>query len=77
MAQMNLHITPEFERALRRFMRVRGLTNKSEAIRAAVREAAERDGRAGRADFRSWVGAGCAAPLNPRPRFTSDDDLWR
>jgi hypothetical protein len=26
-------------------------------------------------DFRQWVGQGNAAPLNPAPRFGTDDDL--
>lgn len=77
MAQLNLHLTPEFERALKRFMRLRGLTSKSEAVRTAVREAAVRDARKGHADFRTWIGAARAAPVNPHPRFSSDDDLWR
>lgn len=77
MAQLNLHLTPEFERTLKRFMRLRGLRNKSEAIRTAVREAAERDRHAAPADFRAWLGAGRGAPLNPHPRFVTDDDLWQ
>lgn len=40
MAQINLHVTPEFEDALDTLMRARGLRSKSEAIRHAVREAA-------------------------------------
>ena len=40
MAQVNLHVTPEFEEALDALMRGRALGSKSEAIRLAVREAA-------------------------------------
>lgn len=40
MAQLNLHVTPEFERALTALMRGRGLASKSQAIRDAVQEAA-------------------------------------
>jgi Arc/MetJ-type ribon-helix-helix transcriptional regulator len=40
MSQINLHTTPEFERDLDILMRTRGMKNKSEAIRCAVREAA-------------------------------------
>lgn len=40
MAQVNLHVTEEFEAALEALMRGRGLRSKSEAIRLAVREAA-------------------------------------
>jgi Arc/MetJ-type ribon-helix-helix transcriptional regulator len=38
--QMNLVVTPEFERALQRLMKRRGFTTKSEAVRAVVEEAA-------------------------------------
>jgi hypothetical protein len=27
-------------------------------------------------DFRTWVGQGNTAPLNPAPRFKDDNDLW-
>ena len=27
-------------------------------------------------DFTSWIGLALKAPLNPQPRFSSDDDLW-
>lgn len=41
MAQINFHTTPEFEQALAALMKARGLRSRSEAIRAAVQEAAE------------------------------------
>lgn len=77
MAQINLHVTPEFEQALRRLVRLRGLPSKSEAIRSAVLEALEREAeRRPPTDFRGWLGAATAAPLNPSPRFSSEDELW-
>lgn len=27
-------------------------------------------------NFAKWLGAGNAKPLNPSPKFKSDDDLW-
>lgn len=75
--QINIHVTPRFERALLRLMRARGLKNKSEAIRLAVEEAADRANAGARTDFATWRGAGLAAPTSERPRFTSDDDLWK
>jgi hypothetical protein len=78
MSQINLHAKPEFERDLARFMRLRGLRTKSEAIRLAVREGLERAQAApARKSFTAWAGAGLAAAPNPEPRFRSDDDLWR
>lgn len=41
MAQINFHTTPEFEQALAALMKARGLKSRSEAIRAAVLEAAK------------------------------------
>jgi Arc/MetJ-type ribon-helix-helix transcriptional regulator len=78
MSQMNLQLTPEFERNLRRFMRLRRLQNKSEAIRLAVQEALERSlGPARQVDYAQWLGAANQSALNPHPRFASHDDLWR
>ena len=75
MRQLNLNVTEEFERDLRRFMRQKGIAKQSEAIRQAVREAAKTSSAA-HSDFRSWLGLGLKAPLNPKPRFRSEDDLW-
>jgi hypothetical protein len=78
MSQINLHVKPEFERDLARFMRLRGLRNKSEAIRLAVREGLERARAAPpRKSFERWAGAALSVTPNPSPRFGSDDDLWR
>lgn len=77
MAQLNMHMTPEFADDLDRFMRARKLANKSEAIRLAVREGLERAlDEAGCTDFRSLIGAATRAPVAARPRFTSHDQLW-
>ena len=56
-------------------MRQKGIVKQSEAIRQAVREAAAKTGLA-QSDYRSWLGLGLKAPLNPKPRFRSEDDLW-
>ena len=76
MRQLNLNVTPEFERDLRRLMRQRGISNKSDAIRGAVADAAARHAANMNCDFRSWLGLGLKAPLNPKPRFHGEDDLW-
>ena len=76
MRQLNLNVTEQFERDLRRFMRQKGITKQSEAIRQAVREAAAKTSITSHADFRSWLGLGLKAPLNPKPRFRGEDDLW-
>ena len=76
MGQLNLNVTPEFERDLRRFMREKGIAKKSEAIRQALREAVAKASATPHSDYRSWLGLGLKAPLNPKPRFRSEDDLW-
>jgi len=76
MRQLNLNVTPEFERDLRRFMREKGIAKKSDAIRQALHEAVAKGGGSSRSDFRSWLGLGLKAPLNPKPRFRSEDELW-
>ena len=77
MPQLNIHLTPEFQRCLSEYMRLRQLKTKSEAVRQAVREALE-EARCDRptADFKSWLGIGNRSPQNPQPQFHSDDDLW-
>lgn len=42
MGQVNINVTPEFDRALTSLMAARGLTNKFKAIDMAIAEAAER-----------------------------------
>jgi hypothetical protein len=77
MAQINLHVTAEFEEALSEFMRLRRVPTKSDAIRLAVKEAAQRESEHRRAtDFSRWLGLARRAPENPAPRFRTDDDLW-
>lgn len=77
MPQFNLHLTPDFEKAIDELMRLRRIRTKSDAVRVAVLEAVERERRSRRApDFSTWLGLGCKAPENPSPRFRSDDDLW-
>jgi len=74
MKQLNLNVTPEFARDLRAFMKERKIKRKSDAIRLAVRELAERSRK--NFDFRSWIGLALSDHPNPNPRFKSEDDLW-
>ncbi len=77
MAQVNLHVTEQFERELRRFMRARGIPTKSAAIRTAVHEGSERSARtSGRIDYLTWVGLARRGRAKRR-RFATHDDLWR
>ncbi len=77
MAQLNMHLTPEFEDSLATFMRVRGLRTKSEAIRVAVREGLQRALQQTRTtDFAAMRGLATAVPENPDRRFRDEDELW-
>jgi hypothetical protein len=76
MKQLNLNVTPEFERDLKLFMKRKGIKRKSDAIRTALRELAERSGAKSDCDFHSLLGIGLQAPLHPNPRFKTEDDLW-
>jgi len=76
MPQLNIHLTPEFEEALSEYMRLKRVKTKSDAVRLAVQEAVEREKRLRIVpDFSQWIGLALQAPLNPHPRFRSDDDL--
>jgi Arc/MetJ-type ribon-helix-helix transcriptional regulator len=56
MAQINLHVSADFEASLEALMRGRGLRSKSEAIRLAVQEAAARYQAPPRRDFSQLQG---------------------
>jgi hypothetical protein len=77
MAQLNINVTDDFEKNIKDFMRIRGISSKAEAIRIAIREGLDRSIQQARVtDFSKWIGLGCEAPENPNPRFASDDELW-
>ena len=76
MKQLNLNVTPDFERDLRNYMRLKSIPNKSDALRQALREAVARDSNHKEYDYRKWLGLGLKAPLSRRRRFKSEDDLW-
>jgi metal-responsive CopG/Arc/MetJ family transcriptional regulator len=77
MGQLNINMTPEFEKDLETYMREQGISQKSEAIRRAIHEAAlRRQMERQKVDFRSWRGLALKSAPNPKPRFKNEDDLW-
>lgn len=77
MSQININVTPEFAKNLSRYMKKRGIRQKSEAIRKAVHEVAEKVETSTReGEFRNLLGIGLKAPVNPNPRFKTEDELW-
>jgi hypothetical protein len=77
MAQLNLNITPEFKKDLEKYMRQRGISTKSEAIRMALHELVTMLNVSKKSDFDSWLGAGLKAELKSTRKFKSEDDLWK
>ncbi len=78
MGQLNMNTNEAFERNLSRFMKLRGIATKSEAIRVAIQEGVENAlEKRKKPDFDAWLGAGLGPGLNPNPKFASDDDLWK
>lgn len=77
MSQININSNPIFDKSLSDYMRLTGISQKSKAIREALREAlALHSSKKNQVDFSQWLGAGLKAGLNHKPRFKSDDDLW-
>lgn len=77
MSQLNLHMTVAFEQELKKLMQVKAIKTKSEAIRMAVKESLERATYQNKKfDFSKWQGLATQTPINPNPRFSSDDELW-
>lgn len=78
MTQLNIHITDEFENELQKFMKIRHLKTKAEAIRTAIKEGLERSvSNIKSTDFSTWLGLGKQIPTNKKIKFKSDDDLWK
>lgn len=78
MSQLNIHMTPTLEHDLRKFMKVRHLKSKAEAVRTALKESLERSlPNVSSVDFSSWQGLAKKVPANQNPQFHSGDDLWK
>ncbi len=78
MSQLNIHMTATLEHDLQKFMKVRHLNSKAEAIRTAIKESLERSfPKANAVDFSSWKGLAKKIPTNENPKFDSDQDLWK
>ncbi len=75
MTQLNINMTPEFEALLKQYMEMNNIQHKSVAIRKAVEQAVNNPSDKKTA-FHELMGAAQKAPLNPHPKFNSDDDIW-
>lgn len=78
MSQLNIHMTPLFEHALREFMKLRHISTKAEAVRTAIQEGLEHAAYGTKkTDFSSWMGLAKQVPENRKPKFSSSDELWK
>jgi len=78
MGQLNIHMTPTFEKNLLRLMKVRHIKTKAEAIRIAINETLNHSiHQIKPVDFSTWIGLAKNIPVNSKPKFKSDDDLWK
>jgi len=75
--QLNINISDDFQKDLEAFMQARGIKTKSEAIKLAIKEAANLARRQQTTDYQSWLGSGLKADLNETRRFNTEDDLWK
>ncbi|MEK7748222.1 MAG: hypothetical protein AAB300_04020 [Nitrospirota bacterium] len=77
MKQLNINITPQFEKDLKLYMKRSNLTQKSEAIRLAIEESAARLKKTdSQMEYRAWLGLDLKAPLSAKLRFKNENDLW-
>lgn len=77
MSQLNIHMTPNFEKDLNKFMKIRHISTKSEAIRLAIKEGIQHAmSERTPVDFSEWLGQALQVPVNKKTKFSSDDDLW-
>jgi hypothetical protein len=57
-------------------MKRKRTTRKCDAIRKALHEDVTQAKASGSCDYRPWLGLALKAPLNPKPLFRSEDQLW-
>ena len=76
MAQLNLNLTPQFEKDLEKYMKHRGIKTKSDALRSALHEIVTLIATSKKSDFSSWLGAGLKAEPRRDRKFKSEDDIW-
>ena len=76
MAQLNVNLTPQFKKDLEKYMKLRGIKTKSEALRMALHEIVGLISVSKKSDFSSWLGSALKAEQRQKRKFRSEDDLW-
>jgi hypothetical protein len=78
MGQLNINLTKAFEEDLERYMELRHISTKAEAIRTAIRDGINQATfQTVDVHFDKWIGLGLEVPINKNAKFQSDDDLWK
>ena len=76
MGQLNINMSQEFEQKLKRYMQVRQIKTKSDAVRTAVDEALQLAKRMPTVELRELFGAAKRLRQRPRRNWIKEDDLW-
>lgn len=76
MSQLNINMTPQFEKDIRAYMKLKSIKYKSQALRAAVADCLKAPQKQPATDFRSWLGAANKGKQSPNPRFKTHAQLW-
>jgi hypothetical protein len=76
MSQLNIHMTEAFEKKLKRYMRVRGIKTKSDAVRTAVEESLRLAEKPRKFSINDLYGLAKNLPKTPRSQWLTEDDLW-
>lgn len=77
MKRININLPDDILSDLDLLMRMKQLKNRSDAIRAAISQAAlMAKGVPDKVDFKSWQGAALKAPLAAQAYCLTEDDLW-
>lgn len=76
MSQLNIEVSPDFWEKLKKFMDLRGIANRSDAVRLAVEEALEKTNEKPKVSWKQLLGAGLVGELQPRDQWMTEDKLW-
>jgi metal-responsive CopG/Arc/MetJ family transcriptional regulator len=76
MSQLNIHVTEEFEQKLARFMELRGIATKSDAVRLAIKEAVANAEKRPQMSWDEFRDIANHFPQTPPEQWITEDELW-
>lgn len=78
MPQLNIRLTAHFAKDLNKFMRLRHINTKSEAVRIAIKEGIQRTFTQTKLiNFTEWLGIAAEIPPNKNNKFSYNKDIWK